>query len=124
MGAPPVPKIQRGTDIVAPFPESIEPARNVRSTILVASVDNLRSLGHLDAYLTHLPKQHHPALLESVAAVWIPMEVALAHYSAIQAMGLPLAVQTEIGRRAMDRVGRTLVGTSTSMAKQAGVTLW
>ena len=55
--APLILKLPSGIEVVAPFPKSIQAVRNVRSTILVASVDNMRHLGYFDAYLAHLPKQ-------------------------------------------------------------------
>jgi hypothetical protein len=124
MAAPQVPKLPSGVDVVAPFPESIQAVRHVRSTILVASVDNLRHLGQFDAYLAHLPKQHHSVVLGSVAATWVPISEAFAHYAAIDALELPPLVQIGMGRRAMDRVAGTLLGTSLSVAKGAGVTPW
>jgi hypothetical protein len=122
--APVIPKLPKGAEVVAPFPKSVQAVRHVRSTILVASVDNLRHLGYFDAYLPHLPEEHRSAVLESVAAVWVPIDAAHAHYSAIDALALPPSVQIAMGRRAMDRVGGTLLGTSLSVAKQVGATPW
>jgi hypothetical protein len=124
MAAPAIPKLPTGLEIVAPFPESIEEVRHVRSTILLASVDNLRHLGHFDEYLLHLPKPHHPAVLDSVAAMWTPIDAASAHYAAIDALALPVSTQTKMARRAMERVGGTLLGTSISVAREAGATPW
>jgi hypothetical protein len=84
----------------------------------------LRRLGHFDEYLKHLPEQHHPAVLESVAATWVPIDAAHAHYAAIDALALPPSTQIAMGRRAMDRVAGTLLGTSISVAKEAGATPW
>jgi hypothetical protein len=117
--APVLPKLPRGAEVIAPFPKSIPAVRHVRSTILVASVDNLRHLGYFDAYLPHLPEQHRPVVLESVL-----IDAAHAHYAAIDALELPPSVQIAMGRRAMDRVGGTLLGTSLSVAKQVGATPW
>ena len=122
--APLIQNLPSGVEVVAPFPKSIQAVRHVRSTILVASVDNLRHLGYFDAYLPHLPKEHHSVVLESVAAMWVPIDAAHAHYSAIDALALPPSVQIAMGRRAMDRIGGTLLGTSISVAKQVGATPW
>jgi hypothetical protein len=122
--APVIPKLPSDAEVIAPFPRSLPAVRHVRSTILVASVDNLRHLGYFDAYLPHLPEQHRPVVLESVAAMWVPIDAAHAHYAAIDALALPPSVQVSMGRRAMDRVGRTLLGTSLSVAKQVGATPW
>src|SRR5580698_7077301 len=114
------PTLPRGVEVVAPFPEHIEGVRHVRSTILVASVDNLRHLGQFDEYCKRLPKPHHAAVLESVAAVWVPIDAAHAHYAAIDALALPPSTQLAMARRAMERVSGTLLGTSISVAKEAG----
>jgi hypothetical protein len=111
-------------EVVLAFPDPIPAARHVRSTLLVASVENVRHLGHLDAYLTHLPREHHATLLEAIAATWLPMEVAHAHYTALETLGLAPSVQISMGRRSIERIGGTLIGTSIAMAKQAGATPW
>jgi hypothetical protein len=98
--------------------------RHVRSTIVIAGLDNVKLVGRLDDYRKHLPSKHQAALLEATAASWIPLDAALAHYRACDALHLPASEQIAFGRRTLERVGETMVGTAIRMAKRAGATPW
>ncbi len=110
-----------GETILA-FPARIEPLRHVRSTIVIASVANIRSSGRFDEYVKRIPAEHHSALFESVAAMWLPFQAAAAHYAACEALAIPVDEQLSMGRASVDRVGATIAGTALRLAKQAGVT--
>jgi hypothetical protein len=109
-------------DPILPLPPKIEPLRHVRSTILIASVANIRNSGRFDEYAKRVPAEHHSALFESVAGVWIPFRAAAAHYVACESLGVPVDEQVNMGRATVDRVGATIAGTAVRLAKQAGVT--
>jgi hypothetical protein len=114
----------RSVEAVLALPGAIEPVRSVRSTILVASVDNLRATGRFDAYLPHLPARFHGSLLEGAAGRWVPVEIAAAHYAACDELGLDDEEQVEMGRRMVKRIGATIVGTALRMAQQVGASPW
>jgi len=102
----------------------VAPVTEVRSTLLASSILALREMGHFDAYLTKLPHDYHAPVLESVAGSWLPIAVAVAHYSAADALGLTAREQFEIGRSVAERVQNTALGTLLRVAKTAGVTPW
>lgn len=112
------------SEMVLALPEPIERLRNVRSTILVASVGNIRASGYFDEYVRHVPEQHRAPLFETIAGMWVPLESALAHYAACDALNLPESSQVEFGKRSVERVGQSMVGTAIRMAKQVGATPW
>jgi hypothetical protein len=71
-----------------------------------------------------LPREHHESVLTTVAGVWLPTEVATAHYRACDDLLLPesdvLAIGAEVGRHAQG----TVLGTAVRLARDAGVTPW
>jgi hypothetical protein len=103
---------------------AVTPATQIRSTLLAASVLSLRSRGHFDRYLAHLPKESHEPVLQSVPGAWVPIAVGIAHYRAAEALGLTMEEQLEVGRGVADRIQNGLLGTLVRLAKTAGVTPW
>jgi hypothetical protein len=121
VGRPPPPA---GAETILALPTRIEPVRNVRSTVVIASVDNVKASGRFDDYLKRIPAKYQQALFETVAASWVPADAVKAHYAACDALGYSAAAQNAMGRRSLERVGETLVGTAFKIAKQAGATPW
>ncbi len=116
------------SEVFLPFPggsrERVPPTTRFRSTWLSSSLRALKERGRLDAYLKHLPRQHHESVLSTVVGVWLPIEVAVAHYSACDSLNLYPSEILEIGRQATEQVHGTLLGTFVRLAKGAGVTPW
>jgi hypothetical protein len=110
--------------IILPFPPAIQPVRNVRSTILIGSMNVLRASPYADEYLEALAPQHRSTLFDAVAGTWIPVEAAMAHYYACDALHLPVDEQVANGRGTFDRAGATVFGTIVKMARGVGVTPW
>jgi hypothetical protein len=116
-------------ETLVPFPgrgrrEDLPPVESFRSTWLSSSLRSLRERDLIDAYLANLPAKHHDAVLNAVVGVWLPIDVAVAHYMACDALGLPSADAIQIGREATSRVHGTLLTTFVRLAKGAGVTPW
>jgi hypothetical protein len=107
-----------------PLPATFGPLKRVRSTLIISSYSAMRDSGRSAAYLEALPLQHHGPVLQAVAGTWMPIEVALAHYTACDMLGLPADMQVAIGRQVGERMHGTLLGTVVRMAKEAGVTPW
>jgi hypothetical protein len=116
--------LARAHEVVLGFPERCFPVRHARSTVLLGSMAAVRSSGRWDTYLAALDPGHRAILLEAVAATWIPIETAVAHYGACDALGLTPDQVAAIGRGTFDRTGATVFGTIVKMAKGAGVTPW
>ncbi len=111
-------------EIFLPFPSPMPALRHARSTVLVGSIAVVRASPHWDAYVAALDAPHRETLLTSVAAVWIPLPAALAHYRACDALPLTADEQVANGRKTFDRAGGSIFGTVMKMAKEAGVTPW
>ncbi len=111
-------------EAVLALPAQVNPARNVRSTLIYQSIANVRAAGLFDPWLAEIPLPVQPALVDLVPGGWLPMSIALAHYSACDALGLTPDKLHAMGKATLDRVGTTIVGTMSQMARQPGVTPW
>jgi hypothetical protein len=100
------------------------PPRNVRSTILISSRRALDATGLLGAYEGHLAEEDRRQLREAIAGIWLPFNLAVAHYAACEALGLSVEDQVKMGRRTGESVNGTLLGTVARLAHTAGVTPW
>jgi hypothetical protein len=127
MAALPESRLITGGEPYLPFgvpKHLVAPATRFRSTWLTTSVRSLRERKLLAAYLDRLPPVHHEAVLQAVVGVWLPVEVAIAHYEACDGLGLEDKEIVAIGAEASDRAQRTTLGTATRLAAGAGVTPW
>jgi hypothetical protein len=98
--------------------------RTFRSTWLVSSIAALRERGLIERYLEILPGQYHQAVMASVAGVWLPVEVSVAHYDACEALQLPPEEVIAIGRQVTELVHKTSYSLAIRLVKEAGVTPW
>jgi hypothetical protein len=110
--------------VILPLPARFEWVRNIRSTLLMSSYASVRDAGYDAAYRAALPKEHHAAIFEAVAGMWIPIETAVAHYNACATLGLSHDKQLALGRIAGEKIQNTILGTAVRMAREAGVTPW
>jgi hypothetical protein len=111
-------------EIIIPHALSIVPASHVRSTLLQSSLGFLRTRGHYERYLRLLEPRHFEAVTGTLAPVWLPIEVALAHYAACDALGLDDAERVAIGEAVGDKIQGTFMQTIVKSARAAGVTPW
>jgi hypothetical protein len=99
-------------------------ARSFRSTWLVSSMAALRERGLIERYFAGLPGKYHEVVVASVAGVWLPVEVAVAHYEACEALHLPQEEVVAIGRQVTELVHKTSYSLAIRLVKEAGVTPW
>jgi hypothetical protein len=102
----------------------VPPVRSFRSTWLVSSIAALRERGLFERYLENLPTQYHDVVTASVAGVWLPVEVAVAHYVACEALQLPQEEAVAIGRQVTELVHKTSYSLAIRLVKEVGVTPW
>ncbi len=111
-------------EVVVPFDADAGPVQRVRSTVLLASLTSLREANQEAAWARLVDAEAREAIATAPAGVWLPVDVALAHYRAIDALELPAEEMAAIGRRVSERVSGTLLGTMADLARGAGVTPW
>src|SRR5258708_15872236 len=88
-------------DWLVPLPaprNRIANATHFRSTWITASQGTLRTRGLRDRYEALVAPEHRDVLLNIIAGEWLPMEIARAHYTACDRLGLPSDELLEIGR--------------------------
>jgi hypothetical protein len=83
----------------------------VRGSLIASSLQTLRKLDLFDRYIGHLPAERHEEVLYVLAASWVPLDIAMAHYAACDAMQLTEAELHEIGTHVSQRIMGTFLGT-------------
>lgn len=92
----------------------------VRGSLIVSSLQTLRELGYFARYEELLHPLYRDAVLLALAASWLPLEVAMAHYAACEAMDLQEAELNAIGHNVSSRIMGTFLGTLLRGSRQAG----
>lgn len=96
----------------------------VRSTLLSASLQGLKQMGWENRYFEALPAMHHEPMRLLIPGIWVPLTLAVAHYTACDRMGLSNEDMKAIGKAVSLQTQKTFVGTIGSIAAGAGVTPW
>jgi hypothetical protein len=119
--------VLRDEEVVLPFatPRHTTPlATGVRSTVLFTSQRALRTRGLYERYLDTLDGDHREPMRALTAGGWLPMEQALAHYSACDALSLERSVIESIGGEAGRALNQTVLAFVARLSQEAGVTPW
>ena len=102
----------------------VPPLQTVRSTLIQSSITALRNHGYHERYLGNLAPQHKERIIGSLAPEWLPLEVALAHYDACDALGLSDSEVCRLGEEVGERVQGTFLGTLLRGARTIGLSPW
>jgi hypothetical protein len=94
---------------------------HVRGTLLVASMETLKSAGHYERYLSLLAAPVRESLPFTLALSWVPVELAMAHYAACDGLALSEAELEGIGELVATRFADTFLGTLLRATRNAGV---
>lgn len=116
-----------GEEVVLPFPaprDRVPVTTLVRSTLLTASQKSLREHGHYDRYAALIAPAYRETLLVLTAGVWLPVDVAAAHYDTCQRLDLPPSEIIAIGAEVEKNTERTFLTFLTRAAHEAGATPW
>lgn len=99
--------------MIVPYPDSLanEPvATHCRTTLLFTSLQAIKRHGYYDRYVAALSPRHLDTILSSAAGMWLPIEVGVAHYTACDALDIPLDEQLEIGGEVVRAMQKTFLG--------------
>lgn len=99
-------------------------ASEVRSTILVSSVQAIRSRGLYQSYLEALPEEARDGFSTLVAGVWLPIDHALIHYRAVDRLGLDTRTIESIGAEVAERINKGPLSIAVNLSRRVGVTPW
>jgi len=103
---------------------SIARASQVRSTWIASSLRGLRERGHLERYFALLPEAYHEPVKTTAAGVWLPVDVAMAHYDAADRLQLSVNEILELGTNATRTAHGGVVNVLRTLAGGAGATPW
>lgn len=113
------------TVLALPSPRSVVPrASRVKGAWIGSSVRGLRMRNLLDRYFEQLPVEYHETVRHSAPAEWLPIDVALAHYAACDALGLLPQEVVEIGVDVVRMLYSGPLTVSAKLASSAGATPW
>jgi hypothetical protein len=96
----------------------------VRSTLLSASLQGVRHMGWEQRYFQALPPHLHDEMRMLTPGVWLPIALAVEHYTACDRMGVSSDEVKKVGNDVSLRTQKTFVGTLGSVAAGAGATPW
>jgi len=111
-------------EVVLPYPAHVQPVRDVRSTVIISSIVVLRAAGHFERYAAALPPHERDLLVNAVAGAWFPIDLALVHYAACDALHLSGEQVAGFGRAVFEKTRGTLLGTMVRMAREVGASPW
>lgn len=94
---------------------------HVKGLILVNSLDNLKRAGQFERYQVLLPEAHREAVLYAIAASWVPIAAAVAHYEACDQLMLSDAELERTGTLVAQRIAETFLGTLFRSTRKAGM---
>jgi hypothetical protein len=94
----------------------------VRGALLVSSLQALREFGYFERYAACLPPDQRDAILFCVANCWLPLDLAMTHYGACDAMGLSDSELESVGEAVSQRIMGTLLGTMLRSGRSMGAT--
>jgi len=94
----------------------------VRGTLLVSSLQALREFGYFERYLAKLPAGSRDAIVFCVANSWLPLELAMTHYGACDAMELSDRELENVGASVSQRIMGTFLGTLLRSGRSMGAT--
>jgi len=119
------PKEKEG-ELVARYPagEATAPLRRVRSTLICSGIVELRERGLFDTYAATLEGEAREVLVNSIAGIWLPVDIAMKHYAAVDSLGLTEADAFQIGSAAGRRIQESALQTLVRLAAGAGTTPW
>ncbi len=83
----------------------------IRGSLIVSSLQTLRELNLFDRYLQQLPRERQNEVLFVLASTWVPVELAMVHYGACDALHLGEDELDTIGKHVSNRIMTTFVGT-------------
>lgn len=100
---------------------------DIRGIVIQGRLKQLRANGHFEDYLARLAGAHRDEVLHALAASWVPIEVSLAHFDALDAMPLSDAQITRMaepmGAGIFENLFASMVRVARSSGAEAGIWL-
>ena len=99
-------------------------AEEVRSTLIISGIQELRARGHFTRYVDVLSPEMREQILGLAAGMWVPIDLAVAHYTAIDGLGLDDSEIQSIGADVANRTWKHVHSPVVARAKRIGPRPW
>jgi hypothetical protein len=98
------------SNVIVPLPDPPERATAVRGTVLLSSQGSLREGNHYERYVGLIEPAHRGVLIDGIVPnTWVPIEHAMAHYRACEALGLSTAQVQAAGAGTGGRINSVFI---------------
>ena len=87
------------------------PVARVRGSVIASSLNAARAAGREEQYFRALAEPAHAEIRSIVTSGWLPVEVAMEHYRAMDSLGFTRSEAQKNGRFVVDRIEGSYVAT-------------
>jgi hypothetical protein len=102
----------------------IEPATAVRSTLILTGIQVIRSRNLFERYSDVLSPSERTQILGLAGLTWVPVEIALQHYTAADRLGLDERTIELIGQEVASRSWKHVLAPTFGRSKRIGPKPW
>jgi hypothetical protein len=102
----------------------IKPIAEVRSTLIMAGIQTLRAQGLYPRYSEILSPDWRERIFGLAAGIWVPVDVAVAHYKAMDQLAIEPASIEVIGAEVAERTWKHILAPVFLRAKRIGPKPW
>jgi hypothetical protein len=112
-------------EVFLPFRNSpVVPVRDVRSTLIMAGIQSLREHGLFQRYSETLSSDMRERIAGLAAGIWVPVEIAVAHYSAMDRLGIEQHTIEALGAEVAARTWKHILSPVFARARRIGPKPW
>jgi hypothetical protein len=94
---------------------------HARGTVLVNSLENLRTMGLFERYTAFLPTGERDEILYALAASWVPVQLIMTHYHACDRLGISEADIARAAELTSKRMSSTFFARAFRVARNGGM---
>jgi hypothetical protein len=102
----------------------VVPTSEVRSTLIMAGIQAVRAQGLFGAYSQSLSPSVRERIAGLAAGLWVPVEIAVAHYSAMDRLGIDRTVIEALGADVAARTWKHILAPVFARSKRIGPKPW
>ena len=111
--------------VFLPFSKSpAEPVTEVRSTLLLAGIQSVRARGLYPQYSDVIAPEMRERIVGLAGGIWVPVELAVAHYSALDRLDIDRLTIEALGAEVAERAWKHILAPVLARAKRIGPKPW
>src|SRR5580700_10378999 len=112
-------------EVFLPFRNSpVVAISEVRSTLIMAGIQAVRAQGLFGPYSESLSSGVREQIAGLAGGIWVPVEIAVAHYSAMDRLGIERRIIEAIGAEVAARTWKHILSPVFARAKRIGPKPW